>query len=93
VLGPKSYRTKPPLCTFNEVRPLAFRSDLIGPGQTDVVILALGDLPRINQNLSWHRSSFGHESLDVTLAYLKGKGAESKETQEHANSSSLALYA
>jgi hypothetical protein len=32
----------------------------------------------------------GHESLDVTLAYLKG--AESEEAQEHANSSSMALY-
>ena len=32
----------------------------------------------------------GHESLDVTLAYLKGKDAESEEAQEHAN---LALYA
>jgi hypothetical protein len=35
----------------------------------------------------------GHESLDVTLAYLKGKDAESEEAQEHANSSSLALCA
>jgi integrase len=33
----------------------------------------------------------GHESLDVTLAYLKGKDAESEEAREHANSSSLAL--
>jgi len=33
------------------------------------------------------------ESLDVTLAYLKGKDAESEEAQEHANSSSLTLYA
>jgi len=31
----------------------------------------------------------GHESLDVTLAYLKGKDAESEEVQEHASSSSL----
>lgn len=37
------------------------------------------------------RIRLGHESLDVTLAYLKGKDAES-EAQEHANSSSLALY-
>jgi hypothetical protein len=29
------------------------------------------------------------ESLHVTLAYLKGKDAESEEAQEHANSSSL----
>jgi hypothetical protein len=29
--------------------------------------------------------------LDVTLAYLKGKDAESEEAQEHA-SSSLTLY-
>jgi hypothetical protein len=35
----------------------------------------------------------GHESLDVTLADLKGKDAESEEAQEHASSSSLALYA
>jgi hypothetical protein len=35
----------------------------------------------------------GHESLDVTFAYLKGKDAESEEAHEHANSSSLALYA
>ena len=34
-----------------------------------------------------------HESLDVTLAYLKGKDAESEEAQENANNSSLALYA
>ena len=33
----------------------------------------------------------GHEALDVTLAYLKGKVAESGEAQEHANSG-LALY-
>jgi integrase len=39
------------------------------------------------------RIRLGHESLDVTLAYLKGKDAESDEAQEHANSSSLALYA
>ena len=35
----------------------------------------------------------GHESLDVTLRYLKSKDAESEEAQEHANSSSLAVYA
>jgi integrase len=39
------------------------------------------------------RIRLGHESLDVTLAYLKGKDAESEEAQQHANSSSLALYA
>jgi len=39
------------------------------------------------------RIRLGHESLDVTLAYLKGKDAESEEAQEHANSSSLAIYA
>jgi hypothetical protein len=46
---------------------------------------------------SWRMSTIqirlGHESVDVTLAYLKGKDAESEEAQEHANSSSLALYA
>jgi hypothetical protein len=35
----------------------------------------------------------GHESLDVTLAYLNGKDAKSEEPQEYANSSSLALSA
>jgi len=39
------------------------------------------------------RIRLGHESLDVTLGYLKDKDAESEEAQEHANSSSLALYA
>jgi hypothetical protein len=39
------------------------------------------------------RVKLGHESLDVTLAYLKGKDAESETAPEHANSSSLALYA
>ena len=39
------------------------------------------------------RIRLGHESLDVTLAYLKGKDAESQEAQEHANTSSLALFA
>jgi hypothetical protein len=34
------------------------------------------------------RIRLGHESLDVTLAYLKVKDAESEEAQEHANSSS-----
>jgi len=38
------------------------------------------------------RIRLGHESLDVTLTYLKGKDAES-QAQEHAKSSSLALYA
>jgi hypothetical protein len=36
---------------------------------------------------------WGHESPDVTLAYLTSKDAELEEAQEHANSSSLALYA
>jgi hypothetical protein len=35
----------------------------------------------------------GHQSLDVTLAYLESTDAESKEAQAHANSSRLALYA
>ena len=39
------------------------------------------------------RIRLGHESLDVTLAYLKGKDAESEEAQEHANSSGLAPHA
>lgn len=39
------------------------------------------------------RIRLGHESLDVTLAYLKGKDAESEQAQEHANTSSLAKYA
>ena len=39
------------------------------------------------------RIRLGHESLAVTLAYLKGKDVESEEAQEHANTKSLALYA
>jgi hypothetical protein len=39
------------------------------------------------------RIPLGHESLDVTLAHLKGKDGESEEAPEHANNSSLALYA
>ena len=39
------------------------------------------------------RIRLGHEALDVTLAHLKAKDAESEEAQEHANRSSLALYA
>jgi integrase len=39
------------------------------------------------------RIRLGHESLDVTLVYLKGKDAESEEAQEQSNSSSLALFA
>jgi len=39
------------------------------------------------------RIRLGHQSLDVTLAYVKGKDAESEEAQEHANSSSSVLYA
>src|SRR5579864_5658069 len=46
-----------------------------------------------NRCPNYSRVVLGHESLDVTLAYLKGKDAESEEAQEYANSSSLALYA
>jgi hypothetical protein len=38
-------------------------------------------------------SSASHQSPDFTLANLEGKDAESEEAQEHANTSSLALYA
>jgi hypothetical protein len=37
------------------------------------------------------RIRLGHESLAVTLAYLRGKDAESEQATEHANSSNLAL--
>jgi hypothetical protein len=47
--------------------------------------------PRL-RSVNTIRIRLGHESLDVTLAYLKGKDAESEEAQEHANSSSLAVY-
>lgn len=53
-------------------------------GNTEGEPGCFSDYPRIR---------LGHESLDVTLAYLKGKDAESEEAQEHANSSRLALYA
>ena len=43
-------------------------------------------------NVNTIRILLGHESLDATLAYLKGRDAESEEAQEHANSSSLAQY-
>jgi len=33
------------------------------------------------------------ETMGVTLAYLKGRDAESEEAQEPANSSSLTLHA
>jgi hypothetical protein len=42
-----------------------------------------------NRCPNYSRVVLGHESLDVTLAYLKGKYAESEEAQEHANSSRL----
>jgi len=32
-------------------------------------------------------------SLHARIAYVKGKETESEKAQEHANSSSLALYA
>lgn len=38
------------------------------------------------------RIRLGHESLDVTLTYLKAKDAESQEAQEHADST-MAAYA
>jgi hypothetical protein len=31
-------------------------------------------------------AGLGRESMDLTLAYLKGKDAESEEAREHANS-------
>jgi hypothetical protein len=51
----------------------------------------------VEKTLAWKalrtiRIRLGHEWF-VTLAYLKGKDAESEEAREHANSSSLALYA
>jgi len=49
--------------------------------------------PEFEPRVSAHPSRRGHESLDVTLACLKGKDAASKEAQEHANRSSLALGA
>ena len=33
------------------------------------------------------------QTIPVTIAYLKGKGAESEEAQERGNSNNLALYA
>jgi len=54
----------------------------------------LVDKPEVGRRcVNKHPIQLGQESLDVTLAYLKGKNAESEEAQEHANSSSLALYA
>jgi len=50
-------------------------------------------VPEVEPSFGAHPNRLSHESLDVTLAYLKGKDAESEGAQEHANSSSLALYA
>jgi hypothetical protein len=46
----------------------------------------LGSLPA--RNLAFRQSFFrqSHESIDGTLAYLKGKVAEMAEGQEHSNS-------
>ena len=35
----------------------------------------------------------GHCSLDVTLAYLRGREAEDEQEQNFANQSALAVYA
>jgi len=48
------------------------------------------ELPR---SAVWKATPAVHESLGVTLAYLKGKDAESEEALEHSNNSSVALYA
>jgi hypothetical protein len=50
-------------------------------------------MPMHDRQLRYTSILGGHESLDVMLAYLKGKDAESEEAQNHVNSSSLALYA
>ncbi len=68
---------------------------LSGSGDADCAAERMVGQPETGP--SWRMSTIqirlGHESVDVTLAYLKGKDAESEEAQEHANSSSLALYA
>jgi hypothetical protein len=48
--------------------------------------------PEVSLNGSGSNLRYRH-GQDVTLAYLKGKDAESEEAREHANSSSLAQYA
>jgi hypothetical protein len=53
----------------------------------------VANLKSIHRSVNTIRIRLGHEALDVTLAYLKGKDDKSEEAQEHANSSSLALYA
>ena len=62
------------------------------------VFAALSSLSAIRKlaqfaSINTIRIRLGHESLDVTLAYHNGKDAESEEAPEHANSSSLVLYA
>ena len=62
------------------------------PDQVSWWIVGNRNLPEV-ASTNMIRIRLGHESLDVTLAYLKGKDSESEEAQEHANSSSLAMYA
>jgi hypothetical protein len=69
---------------------------LNSPSVGKLVSFRLVGKPEVGRGVSIKtiRIRLGHESVDVTLAYLKGKDAESEEAQEHANnSSSLALYA
>jgi hypothetical protein len=50
-------------------------------------------MPMQDRQLRYTSILGANESLDVTLAYLKGKDAESEEAQERANTSRPALYA
>jgi len=45
----------------------------------------------VSVNMLW--VWFGHESLDVTLAYLKGSEAADEQVQEKVNTGALAAFA
>jgi len=69
-------------------------------GNPEVIRSSVGLVPtnalvliELGPNFPAGRIRLGRKSLDVTRAYLKGKASESVEAQEHANGSSLALYA
>jgi hypothetical protein len=61
-------------------------------GEADQVRV-LSAIRTFTQGSATTRKSARPRIAEVTLAYLKGKDAEPEEAQEHANSSSLALYA
>ncbi len=71
-----------------EVGPASLLDHVDNAWSMNGVVLGLS----ASRKLNTIRIRLAYESLDVTLAYLKGRDAKSEEAEEHANSSSLALY-